>query len=51
VVAAISIVVLALLAVAKFRLASALNSQSFRQDAFVTTISCILSIGLMVPIA
>jgi divalent metal cation (Fe/Co/Zn/Cd) transporter len=47
VVAAISIVVLALLAVAKFRLASALNSQSFRQDAFVTTISCILSIGLM----
>lgn len=48
IVAAVSIVVLAVLAVAKFRLATALHSQAFRQDAWVTTISCILSVGLLV---
>ncbi|ELR18103.1 uncharacterized protein ACA1_368040 [Acanthamoeba castellanii str. Neff] len=47
IVAAVSIVVLAVLAVAKFRLATALHSQAFRQDAWVTTISCILSVGLL----
>lgn len=50
IVAAVSIVVLAVLAVAKFRLATALHSQAFRQDAWVTTISCVLSVGLLVSL-
>jgi len=42
----VSIVVLALLAAVKFYLSSALKSQAFRQDAWITTISSVLSIGL-----
>lgn len=44
----VSIVVLALLAAVKFYLSSALKSQAFRQDAWITTISSVLSIGLAV---
>jgi len=47
IISSVSIIVLAFLGIIKFYLAIVLKSGAFRQDAWVTTVSSVLSIGLL----